>query len=146
MKSSGLLGLLAQYIDEDDDEVSVGVVGTLEYTWNDKKGAEYKRTSKVSGALNLGNLEKLGGCAEQAVPERPLPKPLNFRLDQSEYRLTILSAPRALPAGRTNTLKVSIRASKSSLHEFRVVTKMADGSDITSRPVRLLYYVPSWSQ
>jgi hypothetical protein len=147
MKSSGLFGSLAQYIDDDNEsEVGVGVTGTLEYTWIDETGAERERASKIGAVLTLGRLENMGGCAEEAGPETPLPQPLDFALGRSDYRLTVISTPRALPAGRTSNVKVFLRAGKSSLHEFRIVAKMADGSEIKSRPVRLLYYVPSWTK
>jgi hypothetical protein len=145
LKSAGVFGSLGQFIeDSDNDDVAVGIVGQLEYNWTDYKGVKRNRVSKINDSLILGHLKPSSGCAEEAGPEVPLPKPLKFKLDEEQYRLPILVSPRALPPGRTYSIMVSVSADKASQHEFRFVAQMSDGSEISSRPMRLLYYVPSW--
>jgi hypothetical protein len=145
LKSSGIFGSLAQLI-SNEDAISVDAIGTLEYVWTDHKGEKKRRVSKVTATLALGHLHRPDSrCAEEAGPEIVLPKPLNLRLDQSRYRLPIVFPPRALPAARITRLVLPVKAARSSQHEFRVVVQMADGTEVSSRPVRLLYYVPSWS-
>jgi hypothetical protein len=143
LKASGIFGSLAALI---TDEPAIRAVGKLEYDWTDARGNKRKRSSKVEGILQLGNLTPpLNACAEEAAPETPFSRPVRFKLDQSQYRLPTAMPPREIPAGRTHWVNGGVIAERSSQHEFRVVVQMADGSEFTSRPIRLLYYVSSQS-
>jgi hypothetical protein len=139
LKSSRTFGSLAELI-VDESDLSVSAIGDLEYVWTDERGVKKTRTSKIKADINLGHLQPPNSaCAEEAAPEVPLPQPLVFRLDQSQYRLPVLVTPRPLPAGRTYSLRFRVIAAKSSRHEFRMVAQMADGSEVASRAIQLLY-------
>jgi hypothetical protein len=66
-----------------------------------------------------------------------------LRLDASNYRIPVAFRSNS-PAGRTAQLTLPIKANKSSQHDFEVVLQLSDGREIRSRPINLLYYVPSW--
>ena len=145
LKRSGALGSLAQLINARADqelELAVDAVGTLEYTWTDHKGDKKRRISPLKARMQLGHFRRPNSaCAEMANPET-LKTPVSLELDQANYRVSLPVPPRPVPAGRTYTLNFAVMVAKSSQHEFRVVVDMADGTQVTSRPIRLMYYAP----
>jgi len=143
IKSTGLFGSLAPAVGLTDTSIFIGVVGSLDYTWQDSKGQERKRSSPYSIKLPLGHIKVEAECGEGGAPDAVAASALQFKLDQSNYRLPI-SFRRSIPAGRTSQLLVSVKADKSSEHDFTVVLQLADGRQISSRPVSLIYYLPSW--
>ena len=145
LKSSGIFGTLSNLVDTDGDEASVRATGSLEYDWTDHRGDKRRRTSKLDATITLGRLSPPPtGCAEQAGPEVVIPKPLMFRLDQTGYRIPISFSQRPVAAGSITWFKLPLNALKASQHEFRVFVRMADGAEFPSRPIKFLYYVPSW--
>ena len=49
-----------------------------------------------------------------------------------------------MPPGRVARYGLALNAAKASQHKFKVVMQLADGREITSRPINLLYFVPNW--
>ena len=68
-----------------------------------------------------------------------------LKLDAQTYRIPV-AFKTAVVAGRNARLLLTIDAEKSSIHDFSVVVQLSDGREITSRPISLLYYKPSWIQ
>ena len=134
LKASGIFGSLAALVTE---EPAIRAVGKLEYEWTEANGNKRKRSSKLEGILQLGHLTPPStACAEEAAPETQFSRPVSFKLDQSQYRLSTGIPARAIPAGRTNWLDLKVVAERSSHHEFRLVVQMADGRELTSRQIK----------
>jgi hypothetical protein len=147
IKSTGIFGSITSQVGLQtgikDYGIVVGAAGTLDYSWKDSAGAQHTRSSPYNVLLPLGHIHIEVECGEGGEREVIAAKPLELRLDQSNYRLPV-SFQSSLPAGRTSRFTVTVNAAKSSHHDFTVMLQLADGRDISSRPISLLYYVPSW--
>ncbi len=143
IKGTGFFGSIAPQMDLQRDQIMVSAAGTLDYSWRDGKGAEHSRSSPYNVKLALGHVKVETECGEGGAPDVVTANALQFKLDQSDYKLPI-SFRRSIPAGRTSQFLVSVKADKASEHEFTVVLQLADGREIASRPISLTYYLPSW--
>ena len=123
--------------------IYVSLNGTLDYNWRDSAGGSQIRSSPYNVLLPLGHIKIEAECGEGGERDVIAANPVEFRLDQSGYRLPI-SFQRNVPAGRTSQYAVTVKAAKSSQHAFKVVLQLADGREVSSRPIDLLYYLPSW--
>jgi hypothetical protein len=143
IKSTGVFGSISPQVGLTDTSIFVDVAGTLDYVWQDSAAQAHARSSPYVVRLPLGHIKIEAECGEGGEPDVIAAKALEFRLDQSAYRLPI-AFRRSIPAGRISQFAVTVHAAKSSQHQFAVVLQLADGSEIRSRPITLLYYVPSW--
>jgi hypothetical protein len=143
IKATGVFGSIASQIGLKDTSIFVSAVGTLDYEWRDSKGAQRKQSSPYNVKLPLGHIKIEAECGEGGERDLIAAAPLQFKLDQFGYRLPV-SFQRSVPAGRTSQFTVTVDAPKSSQHDFTVVLQLADGREIPSRPINLLYYLPSW--
>jgi hypothetical protein len=143
LRASRVFGSLAPYVTLEDTDIVLGAVGTLEYGWSDAKGNQQNSASPFNTKLLLGHVVRGTECGENAGRDPITTKPIDFRLDQARYRLPV-AFQRSIEAGRTSRYTVQVRAAKSSEHDFRVVIQLADGREISSQPINLLYYVPKW--
>jgi hypothetical protein len=143
IRTTGVFGSIGPQIGLKETGLFVTAAGTLDYTWKDINGVEQRRSSPYNIALPLGHIHIEAECGEGGEREVIAQRPLPFRLDQSGYRLPV-SFQRTIPAGRTSRFTVSLIAAKSSQHAFSVVLQLADGREISSRPIDLIYFVPSW--
>jgi hypothetical protein len=144
IKSSGVFGSLTSAVASSGGTgILIAVAGTLDYSWIDSRGARQTRSSPYRLDLPLGHIKIEAECGEGGAPEQIAANALQFKLDQTGYRLPI-SFQRSIPAGRTSQFLISVKADKSSEHNFTVVLQLADGREISSRPISLIYYWPSW--
>jgi hypothetical protein len=143
LRASGIFGALAPHVALRDIDIFVSAGGTLNYGWEDSKGAPRSSASPFNMKLPLGHIKIEAECGEGGQRDPIASNPLELRLDQSGYRLPV-AFQRGIPAGRTSRLTLQLKAAKSSEHDFNVVLQLADGREITSRPISLLYYVPKW--
>ena len=143
IKADGIFGSLTSQMGLNDLSITVNVTGTLDYNWHDSKGIQQKRSSPYTLNLPIGHIKVEAECGEGGELEPVAEKALVFRLDASGYRLPV-SFQRSIPAGRTSQFTVPVEARKSSEHDFTVKLLLADGREIASRPISLVYYVPSW--
>jgi hypothetical protein len=142
VKSTGIFGSIASQVGlrNDTSDIYVSARGTLDYNW---RGGSQTRSSPYNVLLPLGHIKIEAECGEGGEREVVAANALQLRLDQTGYRLPI-SFQRSIPAGRTSQYEVTLKAAKSSQHDFTVVLQLADGREISSRPVNLVYYLPSW--
>jgi hypothetical protein len=139
---SGLFGTLSRQITLEERDIYLNAAGTLNYTWRDQKGQEMQRSSPFATKILLGRTPIEAECGEGAEKEPVGRKPLEFRLDQSRYRLPV-AFERTIAPGRSARYVVGVAAAKSSEHKFKVVLQTADGQQIISRPISLTYFRPS---
>jgi hypothetical protein len=148
LKNAGIFGSIGQYVTlgslagalDEDGPFFLNAVGRLSYTWTDSNQAQKNASSPFDVKMPLGLL-KGRGCAEGGQREPITRSGLTFKLDQSNYRLPV-TLRRSISPGATSRFTMSLKADKSSKHEFRVIIKLADGREISSRPINLLYYWP----
>ena len=145
LKASGTFGSLDDKVALNENFVVIGATGRLEYTWRDAGGTPRQASSPFSATMPLTFLRQDNECGEGAGRELITAVAQQLRLDASNYRLPV-SFRSNIPAGRTTQLTLPIKAAKSSQHEFEVVLQLSDGREIRSRPIDLLYYVPSWTR
>jgi hypothetical protein len=140
---SSIFGHVTPYVNRDDIYIGVNLAGLLQYKWRDTDGHVINRKSPFRTRVVLGHLETASECGEGGEKE-PLntTKPLTLKLDQTGYRLPI-EFQRSIAAGRVARYSLPIRAPKSSRHKYKVVLELADGREINSRPIDLLYFVPN---
>jgi hypothetical protein len=143
LRTSGVFGSIAPHIILQDSDIFVSAAGTLDYGWKDSKGAPKVSSSPFNAKLPLGHVKIDAECGEGGQRDPIASNPLEFRLDQSSYRLPV-TFQRSILAGRTSRLTLQVKAGKSSEHDFSVVLQLADGREIASRPINLLYYLPKW--
>jgi hypothetical protein len=143
VRNTGYFGSIASQISLDEITINVTATGVLDYAWHDSAGVEHKRSSPYKLTLPLGHVHIEPECGEGGETDSITSKPISFKLDQNNYRLPV-SFQRSVPAGRTSRFVITIDAKKASEHEFSVVLQLADGREISSRPISLVYYLPSW--
>lgn len=143
IRATGVFGSITSQIGLQDTSIFVSAAGTLDYSWQDSKGAQHSASSPYNVKLPLGHIKIEAECGEGGERDVIAARALEFRLDQANYRLPV-SFQRSIPAGRTSRFTVTVKAAKSSQHDFTVVLQLADGREISSRPINLLYYVPRW--
>jgi hypothetical protein len=119
------------------------VAGALEYDWTDASGSGHRRSSPFRANLWLGKLSTRLECGDGASVKRIRQNPLDLKLDQARYRIAV-PFRQGLPAGRVARYALLLNAARASDHDFTVVLQLADGREIRSRPVNLLYFLPSW--
>ncbi len=140
--ATGLFGTLSRQIALEERDIVLNATGSLDYGWKDVRGREADRTQPFTARLLLGRTPVEAECGEGAEKEAIAKRPLDFRLDQTGYRLPV-AFERTIPAGRSARYTVSVQAAKSSAHRFKVVLQTADGRLISSRPIALTYFLPS---
>jgi hypothetical protein len=143
LKATGLFGSLASRVGLIETGFYLNAKGTLGYTWQDNTGAQQSTTSPYNVQIPLGHIKIEAECGEGGQQVVIAARPLMFKLDQTGYRLPV-SFQQSIPAGHTSRFAVTVDATKSSQHDFTVVLQMANGREIASRPINLLYYRPSW--
>jgi hypothetical protein len=143
IKASGVFGSIAQQIGLKDNDMRVSALGTLDYTWQDSKGGQHTASSPYNLTVPLGHIKIEAECGEGGERDVIAANPLELRLDQSGYRIPV-SFQRTIPAQQTSRFTVTLKAAKASDHDFTVVLQLANGREISSRPISLLYYVPRW--
>jgi len=142
LKARGTFGSLDVRLQEAGFLI-IRAAGRLEYHWSDASGKSREARSPFVATLPLGFLRQEVECGEGAGREPITTVAQQLRVDASNYRVP-LSFRTTVPPGRTTMLTVPIKVAKSSEHNFTVVLQLADGRQIGSQPINLLYYVPSW--
>jgi hypothetical protein len=124
-------------------ELVATMAGVLEYEWTDASGTAHPRSSPFRTFLWLGHIQTEMECGEGGVAELITHKPLQLQIDRADYRIPV-PFQRAVPSGRVARYDLLIEAPRSSEHDFSIVLQLADGREIRSRPINLLYFLPSW--
>ncbi|MGR9286545.1 hypothetical protein [Rhizobium johnstonii] len=139
---SGLFGTLTDFLSHDDFFLRLGVAGLLSYKWRDIGGTVHERSSPFGITLTLASLLNASECEGASASElgSGANKALDLKLDKSGYRLPF-DLRANVSAGRIGRYMVKLRAPKSSWHKFQIVLIVADGEEIRSRPIDLLYFV-----
>lgn len=143
LKKSGVFGSLTPLVLLDDRWLTLTVAGVLEYTWKDHKGAMTSMRRPFFTDIAVGVLRVEDGMIGEGGDRQIISAPTQkLQLDASNYRIPV-AYKSSIANGRTGRLAMSIEADKSSNHDFAVVVQLADGRQIRSRPINLLYYNPN---
>jgi hypothetical protein len=141
-----LFGKLAELVSVHGDQIGVTASGTLRYHWTDAAGQSHPKTSPFKQWIRLGRLANTAGCfGEMGAPDDIVGtsrKSFSFLLDKQNYRVGIPLTD-DVPAGVTGRWRITLDAPQTSHHTFRIVLELADGRRVASRPIELLYFVPS---
>jgi hypothetical protein len=118
------------------------VAGVLEYEWSDAAGTTHTRSSPFREILSLGMVNGALECGDGASVKRVASHPLALKVDQAGYRIAVPFKD-SVAAGRVARYALSLIATRASEHDFTFVLQLSDGRIIRSRPVNLLYFLPS---
>jgi hypothetical protein len=141
LRQSGHFGQLGDYISLEYMTVTVNVAGTLDYDWAASDGTVSSKSSPFSVVLPIASVANDAECGEggEIIPVRH--DPFVLRLDESDYRIAIPFAGDVGP-GFTSRWRIELQAPETSEHDFSLVLVLSDGTQITSRPVHLTYFIP----
>lgn len=140
--ATGYFGTLGRLLRLEERDIVLHAAGTLDYEWRQPSGERKARSSPFNARLLLARTPVEAECGEGAEKEAVGKKPLEFRLDQTRYRLPV-AFERTIRAGGSARYTVAIQAPKSSEHRFKVVLQTADGRQVASRPITLTYFRPN---
>ena len=144
LRFTGKLGQLASMVEVHDAEFLLKLASVLEYSWRDVKGNKRDWSHSFTATMPIGFIRQEVECGEAGGPQVITTKTQELKLDTSGYRIPV-AYQTSIQAGRTTPLILSVSAPKSSTHGFTVVLQLADGREIRSRPIDLLYYHPRWT-
>jgi hypothetical protein len=113
--------------------------GRLSYGWTDVDGIQRTETRDFRVTFRLALFDDVIGCGEGGTGLTPIPNTLVFALDRGPYRLPFAVAAAVRP-GFVQRWQIEVEAPRSSTHEFQIVLQLADGREVRSRPVDLLYF------
>lgn len=141
LKQSGNFGQVADYISLEFQTVTINIQGTLDYSWVGSDGVTSQKSSPFSVVLPIASVASDAECGEggEIIPVNH--DPFMLRLDESNYRIAIPFAGDVTP-GFTSRWRIELEAPETSEHDFNLVLLLADGRQITSRPVHLTYFFP----
>jgi hypothetical protein len=136
-----LFGTLGPQLDLNGTQIILHAGGYLDYNWTDNKGAAHSRSSPFKVKIGLGRFEEAAECANLPPPQPTAVAAIQLRLDVTNYTLP-LPYHASISAGNFARVSLPVAAAKSSDHSFRIVATLADGKEITSLPINLLYFRP----
>jgi hypothetical protein len=141
IRSDPRFGTLGPQLDLNDLQIIVPATGFLDYTWTDSKGVSHSRSSPFQVKVGLGKFKQEAECGEGAAPEPAKVQAIQLRLDSKNYTLP-LTFNHTIAAGQQARFTLPLAAAKSSDHAFRIVATLADGQEVASLPIQLLYFRP----
>jgi hypothetical protein len=141
LRSNPLFGMLGSKLALNNSQIIVPVSGFLDYQWTDNRGGDHSRSSPFAAFVGLGKIVQMAECGEGGAPEPTRTTALQLRLDAANYTLPV-AFQRAIAPGEMARFSLPVGAAKSSSHTFRIVAALADGRQIASLPIRLLYFRP----
>lgn len=131
----------AEAIRLNDGTFSVPFTGRISYDWKSADGRTHSKTSDFNIQFNLNYILSMAECGEGAMEEGRFRKPFKLKPDGENYRIPIRLAE-DVPPGVTGRWRFEIDADVTSVQDFRIVFQLADGRDVATRPVNLLYFKP----
>jgi hypothetical protein len=141
--ASGVLGGLSNAVYVSGIDLLTRVSGTIEYAWTDSHGGSNRRSSPLVLDVPILHFTTEGGgpeCGAGGPVERDF-KTVQLLLDKSSYRIALPYKGKLAPQ-QNKRFALSLVASKSSQHSFKVVLDLADGTTIASPDITLLYFLP----
>ena len=126
-------------------DISVGYRGSFAYSWADDRGNAYEESEPVEATLQLAAIETEIVVAEHGDGWGDPPAALRYQevrlpSDAQDYVVDLSVRGNRNVADLTARLKVY--AAENSIHRFRAVARLADGSTRQTKPVELRYIFP----
>ncbi|WP_143274191.1 PAN/Apple domain-containing protein [Bradyrhizobium canariense] len=143
LRATKKFGQLTDKLEMQDTTFLLRFAAQLDYRWQDANGQFQSWTHPFKATLPLGFLKRANECGEGGGPQVITTKTQKLKVDATGYQVAIPYQTTIAPSHIT-PLIVSLEAPKSSVHEFSAVVQLADGRQIRSRPINLLYYRPRW--
>lgn len=139
LRGQGAFGALTNEVYRRGDCLLVDFVGTFDYEWTDHNGTLQSQSRPLEAVIGVGALAPDPQTAEFGDGLGQIPDAEEFRVGESNYRLPI-NLTATVPEGRAQRWEFYVEAPESVTARFRVVFQLADGREIRSRDVDLLYY------
>jgi hypothetical protein len=140
-RSNSRFGTLGPQLALNDLQIYVPATGTLNYTWTDSKGVSHNRSSPFQVKVGLGKFKLEAECGEGAAPAPHTVTALQLRVDATNYTLPF-PLHRTIAAGQAARITLPVAAAKSSEHAFRIIATLANGQEVASLPIQLVYFRP----
>ncbi|MGJ8670817.1 MAG: MORN repeat-containing protein [Oceanococcus sp.] len=121
--------------------LTLPIKGEITTQWIDAETNVKKRKSPFATFLVVGRFYGAAECGEGGMRDTGRDRPFELRLQGANYEIglpiqdTINRSVRA-------SWRIKLQAKQSSMHRFRFVFRLEDGSLIASRPVELEYFKP----
>jgi hypothetical protein len=141
IRNEPVFGAIGKYLSHSGPSILLGVDGNIEYTWADDRSELHSRISPYRVSMELGHFRVLAECGEGPTPEAIQHTPLHLRLAGTNYSLAV-PFRKAVEAGQSARFTLRLEADQSSDHKFSIVAVLANGGEIVSRPVSLLFFRP----
>ncbi|MFN0264824.1 MORN repeat-containing protein [Tepidamorphus sp. 3E244] len=135
------LSPLTSFAKLDAGHMRAPVKGKLEYEWTDSAGTTHTKSSPFEVNVILARMGFAAECGEGGNPQDRALKPFDLAIDKKNYRIMIPLRD-DIPPGVTGRWRVRLQAPQSSSHDFHVVFELADGRQIASRPIDMLFFKP----
>jgi hypothetical protein len=142
---SGVFGDLSEYIAGNYNTISTTVSGHIEYQWNDIDGKPHANNSPFTIVIPLVSfdVEQGEGSCGEFYDDSSDAKPLMLSVDRRNYQIDLPKNWTAQVApGASATFSLTIAAPKTSQHKFQLILELADGSQVVSPAIDLLYFKP----
>jgi hypothetical protein len=115
--------------------------GEVAYDWAAADGVTHAKTSRFELDFEIGYIPSMAECGEGGMEEGRFRKPFMLKADGENYRVPIQLAD-DVPPGVTARWRLQIDSDMTAVHDFRIVLQLADGRDVSTRPVNLTYFKP----
>jgi hypothetical protein len=140
---SGVLGNLANAVFISGNDLLSRVSGHVNFTWTDSKGAAQQQSSPFYIDIPILHFETPDGgpeCGAGGPVERNF-NTIKLPLDKANYRIPLPYKGNLAPQ-QNKRYALSLIADKSSGHKFKVMLELADGTQIASPEIDLIYFLP----
>ncbi len=142
------LGDVASFVwSEDSDRrvLSTTAVGTIEYDWSDDGGQGFHASEAFRAPIQLAVISTPkeiaeGGDGFGGPPEARRYRDIHLETGKTDYSFDL--PIRGNPNLSSYQARLKLYAPMSSVHQFRIAAKFADGSVRESKPVTLFYFRP----
>ncbi|WP_316227173.1 MULTISPECIES: hypothetical protein [unclassified Bradyrhizobium] len=141
IRNDPVFGSLGKYLTVSGSAIMLGAQGTIEYTWVDDRSEEHSRVSPYRVSLEIGHFRMLAECGEGPTPEAIQHSPLHLRLAGTNYSIAV-PFKKPVEAGQSARFTLRLEADQASGHKFSIVAVLANGGEIASRSVSLLFFRP----
>lgn len=140
-KRAGIFGKLNEAVGIRGANFVLPYHAEISYDWEDTNGQSHSKKSLFNLALGFGSRDTEAECGEGGTAEARFKKPFMLRTDAENYKIAVPLSD-DVPAGVTARWRIQLDAEMSSTHKLRIVAQLADGRDVASRPLEVLYFKP----
>jgi hypothetical protein len=139
--SWGTLGTVGELVTTQGSRFGVEAVGSISYGWTDADGVAQRGTAPFEAWVPFGSFGSAAECEGADETDINEMKPFTLTQRPGSYRIPVPVSGTVAP-GAMARWRFALDAPKSSNSRFDVVFQLADGREVRSRDVELLFFRP----